>query len=462
MKNNIKRVFVVMFLVLTMLLNTACGGNSDNKKPGNSNIDASELETMLNTSKDFGKSDSLYESIKGSTVNLSFFEDPEDDPLTLAIIKDFEKEYNVTVDYKVYNWSEWETRIFQMVSSGTAPDNIWVADENFLSFMARNVIQPIDEWVDLTDEAWNSSAAEHFSWAGKHYAMTAASDISGYFIYYNKEAFEDMNLEDPREMWEDGRWNFDALRKAAKAFVADSDNDGTQDCYGFYTWNLEAFVLANGGSSIKLTDNGSIECTIKNVAEQTGYQMYQDMAFVDKSIPLDITDVNTAFANGKLIMLAERPWNAIGEYDMHNVCDFEIGVVPFPIGPDVEKGKKIVPATLTSMGIAQGAKNPLGAVAFYYYKEKWINENYSRQEYVNLIGSTYKTFQNYKWHYDYVNSDDTVINATHLYGLPSWWDKRKDFILDIVGGVPISTCTSTHIGLFQDGINTILKALSDK
>lgn len=461
MKHLLRRSAAALGMAAMVLL-TACGGPGSPASSGSDvDINPDDLKSVLNQSPDFGKSASMYDDIKGTKLTLSFFEEPKEGSVTRKVLDAFEEKYEVEVEEKLYNWNEWQTRIFQMVSSGTAPDNVWMGDTNFLAFMARNVIQPIDQWVDFTDPVWNQGNADFFTWEGQHYAMTPSTDIGVYFIYYNKELFEDLNVEDPRTMYEEGRWDFAALREAAKRFVADTDGDNIQDRFGFACWNSDIFSLANGGKGLEITEDGRLQATITGKKEQAGYQMYQDMFYVDKSISADMTDPNTAMANGKLAMLAERPWNAMGNFDMYNMCDFEIGVVPFPSGPDTE-GKRVVPATLTGMGIAVGAQNPKAAAAFYHFKEMWINENYRDQAYVNEVGTTYKTFENYKWHLDFVNDPDTVMNASHLYGLPSWWEKRAPLVLDIMAGVPIATCTQSHIGLVQDGINAIEKALADK
>jgi len=459
-KNKLLGITAAVMAAVLVLMTSCTGNNADSSNTLSTSINPEDLKQALSTDPNFGKSASMYDDIKGSTLTLSFFEEQKEGSVGRKVIDAFKAKYEVEIEEKIYNWNEWQTRIFQMVSSGTAPDNVWVADSNFLSFMARNIIQPIDQWIDLEDAVWNKGSAAHFSWSKQHYAMTPYTDIGQFFIYYNKEMFENMGVEDPRTLYEEGKWDFQKLRETAKKFVADTDGDGVQDRFGFSCWMFDIFALANGGKGIEIDENGKITATIKNKKEQTGYQLYQDMLVVDKSIALDMSDANTAMADGKLAMLCERPWNAMGNYDMYNKCDFEIGVVPFPAGPDAE-GKRLAPATLTGTGIAVGAKNPKAAVAFTYFRQMWINENYRDAAYVNEIAGTYKTFDNYKWHLDQANDPAAVITASHIYGLPSWWEKRAPFVLDIMAGTPIATCTNTHIGLVQDGINTIEKAIAE-
>lgn len=439
---------------------TACGGEKGDEGEVTTNIDPNQLTEIMNDDENFGKSLSMYDDIKGTKLTLCFFDEVQG--VDRKALDAFKKEYDIEVEEKIYNWNEWGTRIFQMVSSGLSPDNVYVADGTFLAYMARNVIQPIDDWFDTSDAVWNKDSADFFSYKGKHYVLTPSNTNNTYFIYYNKDLFESLDVEDPRTLYENGEWNYEKLREIAKKFVSDTDGDGAQDRYGFHCWQPDIFALANGGRGLEVDADGKLTATITNKNEQTGYQMYQDMMCVDKSIPKNMSDAQTYFANSKLAMISERPWNAMGNFKMYERCDFEIGVVPFPTGPDVEDGIIYAPSTLSGMGIAAGAKNPKAAVAFYYYKTKWINENYKDQAYLNEVGNTYNNFENLKWHMDYINNPEVTIIASNIYGLPSWWQKRAPFWKDVQSGVPIATCTQTHINLVNEGIQTIEDLMNKK
>lgn len=73
----------------------------------------------------------------------------------------------------------------------------------------------------------------------------------------------------------------------------------------------------------------------------------------------------TEFKSRKVAMLAERPWNAIGQYDYYKTMKDEIGVVPVPKGPNADK--VYAPSNTTASYVPAKCKNPVGGMAWNYF-----------------------------------------------------------------------------------------------
>ena len=86
----------------------------------------------------------------------------------------------------------------------------------------------------------------------------------------------------------------------------------------------------------------------------------------------------TEFPARKIAMFVERPMNAIGNYDLLNTMDDEIGIVPFPQGPNADK--VYAPSIFVTNFVPTNAKNPLGGMAWNYFYARRMAEGKAKQE----------------------------------------------------------------------------------
>ena len=404
----------------------------------------------------FGISSKMYNGIKGTKVQVVLFNQPTeiDNKLKAA----FEKKYSCTVEYKTYGWAEWQTKIYQMTTAGNPPDTMIFNDSMFLSYVAKNVAMDITKYVDLKDTVWNSSVTSLFSWDGKIYGAAKADDSYIFYIYYNKNMFDDYGIKTPRQYYDEGQWTYAKFREVAAKFVKDTNRDGISDQRGFATWYWDIFIIGNNGNEIQFSGN-KINITLKNSNELEGIKMIQEMQLRDKSFDHGQPNWREDFMAGKVAMIAERPWQAVGEMDCYNKCSFKIEVAPFPKGPDASAN--IAPGMVYSWGVPRGAKNPLGGIAWYHFSSVWGKENKDDPLVKATRNRTYKDDATYQWIMNYKQSHS--VNGTLIYGLPNWWDKKWNFWEDILNNdVPPANAVDKHKPLIQGGIDTVMAAMNKK
>lgn len=99
----------------------------------------------------------------------------------------------------------------------------------WLSFPAQVVnkmFQPIDEIVDFESPLWSGTkaTADQFVLNNKHYVAPLAYDASA-LITYNKQTVEDEGLEDPYELYQEGKWTWSEFKEIMDDYVSGADAD---------------------------------------------------------------------------------------------------------------------------------------------------------------------------------------------------------------------------------------------
>lgn len=211
-----------------------------------------------------------------------------------------------------------------------------MTDASALNFMYGNIAQPLNKYMDTADPYWNwnPSILKQYSIGDKIYAVPDYG-ISTFFIYYNKTLFQENGIEDPYKLYQQGKWDFAKFRETAKKATLYEKDNTTVKCYGFATWYRELFVLANGGNIIAPDGKGRYVSAVDTPNALAGLNLLKDLC-KDGSCDASMGGY-TEFKSRKVAMLAERPWNAIGQYDYYKTMKDEIGVVPVPKGPNADK-----------------------------------------------------------------------------------------------------------------------------
>ncbi len=340
---------------------------------------------------------------------------------------EFESRYGGKVKFIVEPWEKITEKIVAMQSSRDAPDVVSLHSQNFPMSAAKGIVQPIEQYGDVDDPVWDKGTLKAYRWKGEHYGL--GLNPSPVLIIYNKTLFENYGLMTPGEYYENGEWNFDAFEMLGSEVTEDTDGDGEIDQWGFGTWGQwpPLFLISNGGHFVNFTDEGP-KSGLKEPAtiEALDYMqrwIKQPGGFINRN-GQDGSFLED-FKNGKLAMCMGAPFP-------DPESEFERGAVPMPIGPS--NAEKFVVGNADAYGIATGAANPEGAMA-----------------YINLIGQFGKPLMQ-EYNINTLDEDvlaiiqnpDTNYAISMDFNLTNIWGLLWGITQDMIDGVPAATFAEKH------------------
>lgn len=304
-----------------------------------------------------GSGDGPSKEIGGDITAVSFY-DPwieSDQSATGMAAKKYQQEYGGKVSCTIYPYELYNTKIVQLIAADNSPDIIFGYWGDMPQLAAIQVLAPVDEYLDVSKQN-HQEIINTYMWGGKHFAATV-TQVQSPLLWFNKKIMEKNGIEkDPYDLWKEGKWTWTEFRELAMKLTQDTNHDGETDIWGFNSNNVGVFHWSNSAEQVKINSDETVDIIWKNQASLNAYRMLQSSRFTDAYYSTDPQIHTTAFNSGNLAM-------AYGTFEFSllfaNQLDKEdVGVVPFPTGPDFN-GYYFGVSNL--MGIARGAKNPYSA-----------------------------------------------------------------------------------------------------
>ncbi|MFC5530595.1 ABC transporter substrate-binding protein [Cohnella yongneupensis] len=293
-----------LLLVAAMALLSACGSN-DNNNAGNT--PKASQPASQSASPSASPSDSP--NAEPVTIKLlTYTANGQEDTLKAMVEAYQAANQNVTVDYEVVPYADYDTKLNTLIASNSAPDVFEVGYENFRKYAAKDLLLDLTPSIQA-DSSFNPAiykklAYDAFNYEGKQMGVTES--FSDVVLFYNKDLFDAKGLAYPDASW---TWK-EELDAAQKLTDADAGVWGTYAPIQFYEFYKT--VAQNGGGLF----DASGKPTINSKANVDALQWMIDKASKYKVSPAlnDDTfnqpdaDLN-AFAAGKIAMARFGIWN---------------------------------------------------------------------------------------------------------------------------------------------------------
>jgi multiple sugar transport system substrate-binding protein len=251
--------------------------------------------------------------------------------------------------------------VLLQIAGGNAPDTMRVGNYSAAQLGARGALMPLDDLIasdpDVNWDDFYPRAQSAFQVGGQTFALPENGESYG--INYNRTAFADAGLPDPREQWEADEWTLDAFLEAALALTS---GEGAEKKYGFLheVWNSENWIFFNGG---KVLEDDLVTVTIDQPAAYEGLQFSADLTNVHGVAPnpLQYTAERGPIAQfqdgtGRMYMLGG--WY-IANF-VNDITEFEYMTAGPPIGP----GGKTSKLEISGYAISADTPNPEAAWEF--------------------------------------------------------------------------------------------------
>ncbi|MFP4015693.1 MAG: ABC transporter substrate-binding protein [Halanaerobiales bacterium] len=258
----------------------------------------------------------------------------EEDPGVQERVALAEEKFNCKINIVKSAWGEEEQDQIQRLLAGESQYDIWRVDSSRLFKMAaQDQLYPIgdvmsDAYLNTLPEI-SRSMIEGTDYNGRIYGMGTSdwnTQIDGmYFIQYNADMFAEAGLPDPYEQFQEGTWTWEAFEKALRTVTKDTNGDGENDQWGIDILSTGPFVISNGVKFAEVNEDGKVvyngddERVIDAIAKKAEWRQKGYMA-----------GWGDFFIQGTSAMLDAPLWQGRKK---HEVADFNMGLVPYPMGP---------------------------------------------------------------------------------------------------------------------------------
>ena len=406
-----KRILAGVFALSTALSVSACG-NKD------SSTESSSIPVHELTEDQTAIIDKFAETLPDLKFDnkevkwLSHYDiNPSDGQSKSADIYIFEEKYGGKLTWVQSTWNTRYDDLAKHVMAGSSPDMFPADDmDTFPMGAIRAMFQPIDKYIDLDSDLWkdSKSACDAFYFNGGHY--TAVINVQpNYACIYNTACVDEAGLDQPKDLFEKGEWNWDTFEEMCLAFT-DADNQKyALDGY----WYGNAISETCGVPLIGLKD-GKV---VQNLGDPAILEIQERMYNLQKNnVVFPRAENNWAprggDGNGYGLATHETLFYPMGlwgiEADPENTKNYgdvasgEIMFVPMPTNP---KGDTYyVSSRVHGFNLCMGAPNPEGFAA-YCAVQKYCDTS----EDIKKIGDD-QLRDNYKWTAEMIEMRHTLYD----------------------------------------------------
>ena len=190
----------------TVTGSTSSGGNSDNS--------------------DYKFEDEPPLDLNGKTITLAVSDEVPYRTMSFAtMINDFEAKYNCTVkDYQL-SFGSFNQGIKNRKSKGDPYDIIYVHGSNFPEGPQLGLYADLTEYLYREDTSnFDMDKTNSFKWGIRTYGICNTYSAYPYIFYYNKALFDKAGLEDPRALYNSGKWTWDKIFSMGKTATNSASN----------------------------------------------------------------------------------------------------------------------------------------------------------------------------------------------------------------------------------------------
>ena len=256
--------------------------------------------------------------------------------------KYFEENYGCTIKCTIVGSLQIQEKLTTAISSGESPDLVDYADNTFPLLMSKNMYTPLEEYMDMSAPQWSGleQYIEQYKWGGKKYYYPWAYNVSPNFLVYNRAAFEQAGIDDPKELYDKSEWTWDTMTDCIRKFI-DSDADGNRTgLYGATAYSAQAFINSTGTALISVGEDGKLVHNFNNANVDRAANFMQTLkkeglaSFQEGVIDVDTTPI----MEGSAAFQGMGEWIISGYAKaMEKDDSLDYFFVPFPRDPEADE-----------------------------------------------------------------------------------------------------------------------------
>ena len=202
----------LLAMVLTVPL-AACGSDTKDTTP-KKDMSTNTREQLAELSK---SDERLTGELENKTIKwMSDWDINSDDtgkttPIELAV---FQERYGGQIEFHQTTYGARYDNLANAINSDEGIDFFYGGNwDAFPKGAVRGMFVPYDDYIDLDSDLWKDvkAANDAMVWNDKHYMAIVEVTGDQCAIIYNRKTMDENGLDDPAELFEKGKWDWDAF-----------------------------------------------------------------------------------------------------------------------------------------------------------------------------------------------------------------------------------------------------------
>ncbi|MBE5787434.1 MAG: extracellular solute-binding protein [Clostridiales bacterium] len=355
-------------------------------------------------------------------------------------------------------YAELSSKAASLKLSGNSPDLIKFRDQEFPAFITNGIVSDVTEWLDFDDPLYADlkDTADMYLHGGKYYVMPVGKMYNNNIVYYWTSYFDDLGLETPWELYQNGEWTLDTMRELMKELTMDDDRDGIMDIYGLVLNPIYSFPMSGEDFVNYDTETGLFENNLRSpaLAEYFNF-IYETSTAGEDSRLMSLEDISCFAAKDAVMMLGER-W-VLGDY-YEQIKEGEVGIAPAPRMHEDDEVTD-VRGRIDVYWVGADCPNPAGVQAFLACSRAVaLNEDLA-EELARRAGQEVKEWpEEVEEILDEINDPEKFdMRIIKSLGVGTWGN-NNDGVFDLLSitsqfEVPWTTAMEKHYPLLQESID---------
>ncbi|MDO5558850.1 MAG: ABC transporter substrate-binding protein [Oscillospiraceae bacterium] len=276
----------------------------------------------------------------------------------------FQERYGGNIEETIVDWDSRYEKLAAAINSDEGIDFFSAGDfDAFPKGAIKSMFIPVDDYIDYDSELWKDvkAANDKFTWNGEHYVICVNVNGGNTAVIYNKKTIEEYGLDDPADLYEQGKWDWDSFKRLLSEFV-DTDN-GLYGIDGY--WTEAALSLTTGVPYIGLKDGKLVNnLRDKNLERVQNYMtdLYNAGYVMDKE-QFQWKDMPSFVGEGKELFYPCGLWALYKSSDQwKKTFGEEAFFVPMPKDPQADT--YYIPSNIDGYLMVSGGHNPDGVVKY--------------------------------------------------------------------------------------------------
>jgi ABC-type glycerol-3-phosphate transport system substrate-binding protein len=325
-----------------------------------------------------------------------------------------EKKHNVTIEFVNLGWDGIQESISTSIAAGAPEADVYMADMQFGIPAVYNNLAVSLEFMGLenTDvfEAQQVMMNLNLSQPETYlFTPSVTNAVHAYPLAFNLDMILAAGLENPQDLWDAGEWTWDVWREYLIA-LTDADND-IYGWSGYWTDMFQNLLFSNNAaiiSGFEVTVNSPPTIEVIDFI----YSIYNADGTGRPWNESDWAVNNNLYAEGKSAFFIGADW-IFFEFGGAEL-PFEIGVVPWPVGPSGDAAtNKHSSAYFNWYFIPAGTENPEFVYEVIYDWFNWYD--YDRELAVDLGWSKLNYMNERNFNYAYMMSRNSGFDMWQYF-----------------------------------------------